>query len=492
MACFGNHEFDDNTPLVRSLILPDTAVGYLGTTFPYLSANLNFATDSSLASLVTADGQEATTIKNKIARSTVVTVAGQRIGIVGCTTPMLRTISSPDNIGVFQDLVRTIQPTVDQLLALGINKVIVLAHLQQYVFELELASQLRDVDVVIAGGNHAVFANPGNRLRSGDSAEQPYPVRRSTLTGEPVLVVSTAANYRYLGRLMVSFNEAGLIQSVDPKSGPHATDALDVQDTGNVTPSPVMVSVITNLAAIVDGKDCNRFGRTAVYLNGLRNSVRSEESNLGNLTADANLFRAQKTDPTTTISLKNGGGIRDSIGGYSSDGGSTSLIPPMANPRVGKQSGEVSQLDIENSLRFNNTLSLLTLTAQQVRDTLEWAVAGIGTPGQFPQFSGLQMSFNPTNKPMTYLKNSNGVAASIDFPGERLRNLGVVRPDDSLDLVVENGRLVGSPDRTFRTITLNYLASGGDNYFALTLAKDRVDLTPAGTSMSFSTDVGEQ
>ena len=492
VACFGNHEFDDNTPLVRSLILPDTAVGYLGTTFPYLSANLNFATDSSLASLVTADGQEASAIKNKIARSTVVTVAGQRIGIVGCTTPTLRTISSPGNIGILQDLVGTIQPAVDQLLASGINKVIVLAHLQQYAFEFELASQLRDVDVVIAGGNHAVFANPGNRLRFGDSAEQPYPVRRSTLTGEPVLVVSTAANYRYVGRLMVSFNEAGLVQSIDPKSGPYATDAQGVQDTGNAAPSAAVVSVITNLAAIVDGKDGNRFGRTAVYLNGLRNSVRSEESNLGNLTADANLFRARKTDPTTTISLKNGGGIRDSIGGYSSEGGSTSLIPPTANPRVGKQSGEVSQLDIENSLRFNNSLSLVTLTAQQVRDALEWAVAGSGTPGQFPQLSGLQMSFNPTNKPMTYLRNASGVATSIDFPGERLRNLVVVRPDDSLDLVVENGRLVGSPDRTFRMVTLNFLASGGDNYFALTQGKDRVDLAQAGTSMNFSTDGGEQ
>ena len=491
-SCFGNHEFDDNTPLVRSLILPDATIGYAGTRFPYLSANLNFTTDSSLASLVTSDGQDAATVINKIARSTVLTVGGQRIGIVGCTTPTLRSISSPGNVGVLQDLPGSIQPAVDQLLASGINKVIVLAHLQQYALELELASRLRDVDVIIAGGSHAVFAKPGDRLREGDSAAEIYPVRRTSTSGEPVLVVNAGANYRYVGRLLLAFDEAGLIREVDPRSGAYAADAIGVRDTGNAAPSPAVMNVVTNLAAILDAKDGNRFGRTEVYLNGLRNSVRTEESNLGNLTADANLFRARQTDPTTTVSLKNGGGIRDSIGGFASEGGAAFPAPPAANPRVGKRSGEISQLDIENSLRFNNTLSILTLTAQQLRDTMEWAVAGNGTPGQFPQVSGMQLSHQPTNKPMTYLRSTNGTPAAIDFPGERLRNLVVIRPDDSQDLVVDNGRLVGDPDRTFRMVTLNFMASGGDNYLALTQARDRIDLTPAGTPMVFSTDGGEQ
>jgi len=51
---------------------------------------------------------------------------------------------------------------------------------------------------------------------------------------------------------------------------------------------------------------------------------------------------------------------------------------------------------------------------------------------------------------------------------------------------------MGDPDRTFRMVTLNFMASGGDSYFALTQGKDRVDLTPAGTPMVFNTDGGEQ
>jgi len=41
-------------------------------------------------------------------------------------------------------------------------------------------------------------------------------------------------------------------------------------------------------------------------------------------------------------------------------------------------------------------------------------------------------------------------------------------------------------------VTLNFMASGGDSYFALTQGKDRVDLTPTGTPMVFNTDGGEQ
>jgi 5'-nucleotidase / UDP-sugar diphosphatase len=491
-SCFGNHEFDDNTAQVRSLILPDTAAGYAGTGFPYLSANLNFAPDSSMASLVTADAQEASAMKNKVAKSAIITVGGQKIGLVGGTVTELRSISSPGNIGVSQNLLADIQASVDGLLALGVNKVIVMTHLQQFAREFDLARQLRDVDIIVAGGSHSVFAKPSDRLRPEDFVASPYPTQFTSATGEPVYVVNTGSNYRYVGRLIASFDEAGRLTGFDDRSGAYATDIQGVLDTGNVAPSAAVVDVVTRLAAIVDGKDGNRFGRTSVYLNGIRTSVRTEETNLGDLTADANLWRARQTDPTTVVSLKNGGGIRDSIGAVSSSGGNVSLTPPPANPRVGKQAGEVSQLDIENSLRFNNTLSLVTLTAQQLRDTMEWAVAGSGTPGQFPQVAGLNFSFVPTNAPMTYVRDTNGVPTAINFPGERLRNLVVIRADDSQDLVVENGQIVGDTNRTFRIVTLNFMAAGGDSYLPLTRGTNRIDLVPAGTTVAFNTDGGEQ
>jgi 5'-nucleotidase/UDP-sugar diphosphatase len=493
-AAFGNHEFDAGTPQVRSLILRDAAVGYQGTMFPYLSANLNFATDSSMASLVAADAQNALVLSNKVAKSCVVSVAGQLIGIVGVTTKDLRSISSPGTVGVDTNLIGTVQPAVDALLALGVNKVILLAHLQQYANEFQLAQQLRDVDVVIAGGSHAVFAKPADRLRAGDVASTNYPVWFNSSLGESVAVVNAGANYKYVGRFVLHFGTNGLISSYDDAaSGVYATDAQGVIDTGNFPPNPTVQNLAASIGAIINAKDGNLFGRTTVYLNGLRQYVRTEESNLGDLTADANLWRGKQTDPMVSISLKNGGGIRDSIGAVLGYGGGAAYVPPLANPAVGKEAGQISQLDIENSLRFNNGLALITLTAQQLRDTMEWGVAAVApgaTPGQFPQVGGLWFSYNPANPRMSYTMSGN-TPIGIATPGSRLQTLVAARPDGSLDLVVENGVLVGDHNRTFRMVTLGFLADGGDSYYPLTLASGRANLAPTSGN-TFLVDGSEQ
>jgi len=492
-AAFGNHEFDAGTSQVNSLLGADNAVGYPGTVFPYLSANLDFSPDSSLRNRVVADGQNASGLANKIAKSCVISVAGQLIGIVGATTPYLRSISSPGNVGVNTNIVATVQAAVDALLPLGVNKIIVLAHLQQYQNEFALAQQLRDVDVVIAGGSHAVFATPTDHLRTGDFASTNYPVWFNSAGGEPVAVVNCGPNYRYVGRFIINFGTNGLATTYEPSSGAYATDAQGLANTGNLPPNPTVLSIATNLGTIINVKDGALFGRTTVYLNGLRQYVRTEESNLGDLTADANLWRGKQSDATTSISLKNGGGIRDSIGAVLGYGGGAVYVPPLANPSVGKQAGQVSQLDIENSLRFNNGLSLITLTAQQLRDAMEWGVAAVtpgATPGQFPQVGGLWFSYNPTNSRMTYTMSGTTVTG-IATPGSRLQNLVAARGDGSLDLVVENGALVGDPTRTFRMVTLGFLADGGDSYYPLTLGTNRLNLAPT-TGNTFPVDGGEQ
>jgi 2',3'-cyclic-nucleotide 2'-phosphodiesterase (5'-nucleotidase family) len=492
-AAFGNHEFDAGPPQVRSLILRDTAVGYQGTMFPYLSANLDFSTDSSMASLVTTDGKLAHTASNQIAKSCVLSVVGQQIGIVGATTKELRSISSPGNVGVNTNIAAAVQSAVDALLAQGLNKIIVLAHLQQYANEIELAQQLRDVDVVIAGGSHAIFAKPTDHLRAGDVAATNYPVWLNTALGEPVAVVNAGANYEYVGRLILNFGTNGLIVAYDPASGVYATDEEGVFLTGNYPTNATVLNIASTIGGIINAKDGNLFGRTTVYLNGLRQYGRTEEINLGNLTADANLWRGQQVDSTASISLKNGGGIRDSIGAVLGYGGGAAYVPPLANPSVGKQFGDISQLDIENALRFNNGLALITLTAQQLRDTMEWGVAAVApgaTPGQFPQIGGMWFSYNPTNPAMTYTR-SNTVVTGIATPGSRLQSLVARRGDGSLDLVVENGVLVGDPNRTFRMVTLGFLADGGDTYYPLTQASNRVNLAPTSGN-TFTTDGGEQ
>ena len=98
-GALGNHEFDAGTGTLASLIAADR--DYLGTAFPFLSANLDFSLDSNLASLVVEPEQEASTIPNSITKSAVITTAsGEKVGVVGITTPQLGSLSVPGNVGI--------------------------------------------------------------------------------------------------------------------------------------------------------------------------------------------------------------------------------------------------------------------------------------------------------------------------------------------------------------------------------------------------------
>jgi 2',3'-cyclic-nucleotide 2'-phosphodiesterase / 3'-nucleotidase / 5'-nucleotidase len=459
---FGNHEFDLGTGLVKSLLSPDGA--YRGANFPYLSSNLNFAPDTNLAPLVTTDGQEASTIAGKIAKSTVITVNGEKIGVVGATTPTLRSISSPGSVGVLPSnptdivaLAAEIQKSVDALKGQGINKIVLLAHMQQIAIEQQLAGLLKDVDIIMAGGSNTRLLDSTDRLRAGDVKQGDYPILTKSATGEDMVIINTDGNYKYVGRLVVDFDAQGRIipTSINPNiSGAYATDdqgvaALNAQ--GLVDPE---IKAITDaLRQVIIKQDSNFFGITTQFLNGTRNDVRTQETNLGNLTADANLFYAKRLDPTVTVSIKNGGGIRNNIGRIFTPTGATEAVklPPEGNPLSGKPEGGISQPDLQNSLSFNNKLTLVTLTAEQLKQVLEHGVAAstaTATPGQFPQIGGISFSFDIT-KPA----------------GQRIQNAAILNEDGTLkDALIKDGQIVGNKDRGIRVVTLDFLASGGDSY----------------------------
>ena len=355
-AALGNHEFDAGTGILSGLIRDDGR-GYVGTAFPFLSANLDFRLDSNLADLVVDAGQEAVTIPNSLTKSTIITTPSrEKIGVVGVTTPGLRSITKSGDVEIAPEdpddiaaLAAIVQESIDSLTATGVNKVIVTAHLQQIRIDEMMATYLRDVDIIIAGGSNTLLADTTDRLREGDRAERPYPILTHSMTNEPIAIVGTDGNYRYVGRLVVGFDETGVLLpgSIDVEvSGAFAADEQGVADTGNVAPAPRVAEITEAVRNVLIAKDGDIFGQTSVYLNGNRRSVRTEETNLGNLTADANLDAAQRVDPTVVVSLKNSGGIRASIGVTAS--GSTQ--PPPANPLVGKLAGQISQIDIENTV----------------------------------------------------------------------------------------------------------------------------------------------
>jgi 2',3'-cyclic-nucleotide 2'-phosphodiesterase (5'-nucleotidase family) len=380
-----------------------------------------------------------------------------------------------------QALAELIQPIIDQMEAQGVNKIVLASHLQQIQFEEELATLLEGVDIVLAGGSNTLLADTEDIDRglypSAPTPYQSYPILTKDASGNDVAIINTDGGWRYVGRLIVEFDAEGrlIIDSLDPAtSGVFATTDAQVEALwGNLesafaegTKGAIAKDLVGSVAEFVAEQDGNILGLTDTYLVGERAAVRTEETNLGNLTADANLWYARQLDDQVLVSLKNGGGIRESIGRVVVEGWDSEprFEPPAANPAIGKPEGGVSQLDAASALRFNNDLVILSVTRETLLEVLEHAVAASApgvTPGQFAQVGGIRYSFD-WERPA----------------GERIQNAAIIGDDgETLDVLAVDGRLVGNPDEVIKMVTLGFLADGGDGYpLGEGRYLDRVDL----------------
>ncbi|MGV2932794.1 DUF4214 domain-containing protein [Vreelandella venusta] len=505
----GNHEFDLGTGLIEAMIASVVNGGstadaeWLGAQFPYLSANLDFSGDSALSGLATEeilsqDAFQATleellagANKPKLAPAVIAERGGEKIGIIGVTTQILESISSPGDVNVLtggsndmQALAKLIQPIIDDLEAQGVNKIILSSHLQQIQFEEELATLLDGVDIVIAGGSNSLLADQEDQDRGlFPGAGEPYdtyPIVTQDAAGNDVVVVNTDGGWRYVAELVVEFDEQGRViaDSIDENSsGIYASTDEQVEALwGDLesafaegTKGNVANELVGAVGEFVAEQDGNILGLTDVYLVGERAAVRTEETNLGNLTADANLWYAKQLDEDVVVSFKNGGGIREPIGNVVVDGSDSepNYQAPSANPAIGKPEGGVSQLDAASSLRFNNDLAIITITRSKLLEVLEHAVAASApgvTAGQFAQVGGIQYSYDLSQS-----------------AGERIQNAVIVNDDGSTnDVLAANGRLVGSAEETVKVVTLGFLADGGDGYpLGEDSYQDRIDLMSA-------------
>ena len=306
---------------------------------------------------------------------------------------------------------------MDALLAAdpALDKIVLLAHMQQIGIEQELAARLADVDVIVAGGSNTRLVDDTDRLRPGDSAQGPYPIEVENPSGGTTLVVNTDGSYKYVGRLVIEFDADGRIVpgSYDPAvSGAYATDAQGVADLGaQGLADPEVVAIAQAIEAQIVAAESNVFGSASVFLNGNRSGtgeagdpdgVRTQETNLGNLTADANLAAAREADASVVVSIKNGGGIRASVG--------ETVVPPggseavrRENPEltdgdgaVIKPQGGISQNDIQTTLAFNNGLTLLTLSRADLVEVLEFGVAALPeVSGPLPAARGRRDGLRP-------------------------------------------------------------------------------------------------
>ena len=312
----GNHEFDFGPDVLAAFVetyyderlggtdLDDADAGDLR---QFVSANLVFDREPALARLAAADA---------IASRRVVTVDGTRVGIIGATTPALRTISSPQDVIVLQDVAQLVQDQIDVLRGQGVGVIVLISHLQGIDQDVALVSQLRGLDIAVAGGGDNLLANADDLLIPGDQAQGAYPLLATDADGATVPVVSTDGGYTYLGRLEVTFDAQGRITAISDDSGPIRVASTAVAD--GVEPDADLVARVVEPVQAYVASLGRVIGTSEVPLNADRNRIRFQETNLGNLVADAFLATAEDladdfgTEPAD-VAIANGGGIRASI-----------------------------------------------------------------------------------------------------------------------------------------------------------------------------------
>lgn len=383
----GNHEFDFGPD-----VLADFITGYqnAGGTAKFISSNLDFSGEASLAALTAG-------VDPVVAKSTVVTGAsGEKYGIIGATTTLLPTVSSPGGVSV-GDVAAAVNAEALALLGAGVDKIILSSHLQALSNEDDLVPLLQNVDVIIAGGGDELLTNAPDANTSapfGPTIDGPYPTISSgtDLDGKSVALVTTTGEYRYIGELEVEFDASGSVTSVggNPILVDPATSTN--QAVGTLNGINVQTDIMNPLAADVAALEAEVIGSTDVPLDGRRASVRTVETNLGDLITDAFVWQAQQIGGLTgdpVIAATNGGGIRND-----------SVIDP----------GDLTTADIFGILPFANSVVVLNgLTVADLVTALEQSVANPPAQnGGFLQVSGLQFDFDAITKEVLRIALEDG------------------------------------------------------------------------------------
>jgi 2',3'-cyclic-nucleotide 2'-phosphodiesterase (5'-nucleotidase family) len=417
--CIGNHDFDFGPDR-----LADFVGGFPMSQVPFLSANLDFTAEPRLQGLAGA---------GRIAGSVVVEAGGQEFGIVGATTPNLTFITSPRNVVVGQDVQAAVQAEIDALEAAGVNQIILISHLQAIGEDLALAPQLSGVDVMIAGGGDELLANPSDLIVPGGEVYGPYPIVVQNADGADVPVVTTAGQYKYLGRLAVTFDGAGTVLGFG--GGPIRV-AGGAQPDAVEPDAQVQAQVADPVAAYVAALSESVLATSEVPLDARRNLIRARETNEGNLIADSFLWKARKLHadygaPAPDVAMSNGGGIRND-----------SVIP----------AGDVTELDTFDMLPFPNFLTVVPeVTPEDFQALLENAVSRINAAGEsegsgtgrFAQIAGFSFTYD----------------SRLDA-GSRVLEAAL----DDGTVMIESGEIALTA-RNVHVAIVDFLARGGDEYF---------------------------
>ena len=180
----GNHEFDDKIEGLLPFLKNQSC--------PVIVTNINITRAPELEGLILP--------------STILSVGGQNIGIVGFLTTDTKFVSNPGDTIEIYDEITALRTEIEALKRSNVNIIIAIGH-SGYKKEIEIAQQLPDIDVIVGGHSHSFLyteteskPNPSTNTIIG-----PYPTLVSHNENHKTLVVHAYAFTKYLGKVKVSF-----------------------------------------------------------------------------------------------------------------------------------------------------------------------------------------------------------------------------------------------------------------------------------------------
>ena len=381
LAVPGNHEFDFG---------PDVAQQrFTQSGFPWLGTNV-----------LGRDGRPALGTHDWTIRD----VGGFKIGFLGLLTPATAELSKPGPAITFAPVVSSAQQAVGQLRASGCDLIVALTHLD-LAQDRELAAKVPQIDIILGGHDHEPM----------------------TFYDNDQLILKAGSDLHYLAAIDIR------MERVEVKGRPVVAwrPAWRFIPTAGTAADPAVGTIVARWEQHLDAELSQEVGVTRVELDSRRGAVRTRETALGDLVADA-IRNATGAD----LAIINGGGLR--------------------GDRVYAAGTVLTRKDVLTELPFGNVTVLTLLEGADIAAALENGVSKVKEEaGRFPQVSGLGFTWSPA------------------------RPVGARVSDVKVD-----GRPL-DPATTYKVATNDYMLDGGDGYASL--ARGKVLIDPSGGRLLAST-----
>lgn len=358
----------------------------------------------------------------------VETKSGVKVGFFGLDTPETASKAHPAKIKGLtflggEQLYAMAAYQVETLKAAGADVIVCLGHLG--IDDETAATANRSIDMLAKVGGIDVMIDGHSHSTEDQIAEKTNAER--TVNG--AVVTSTGTKFANIGVVTIQDGKVVSADCVD-------AGAIPVSDD-----DPVLARAKA-IEAEIEAQYGAPFATSEVELNGDKApGNRTQETNNGDLITDAMLWYATKEDlgvPTeNVVAITNGGGIRAAIA-----------------------AGDVSKNDVNTVLPFGNTVAVDYVSGAVLLEALE--ASTFCTPeaiGGFPQVSGINFTIDTTKA----FDQGEQYGGTTYFAPKTINRVTI----NSI-----NGNAF-DPSATYAVVTNDFVAAGGDTYYALSVS-DRI------------------